>query len=47
MKVKFTVKVKEVKTHIGSKEKMASKELKTSARRMSGSTKLRVLIKIS
>lgn len=47
MKVKFTVKVKEVKTHIGRKEKMASKELKTSARRMPGSTKLRVLIKIS
>ena len=47
MKVKFAVRVKEVKTHIGSKEAMASKELKISVTRVLGSTRLRVLVKIS
>lgn len=47
MKVKFTVRVKAVKTHIGSKEAVVSKELKISERMMLGSTRLRVLIKIS
>lgn len=47
MKVKFTVRVKEAKTHIGSKEAMVGKELKISERTMLGSTRLRVLVKIS
>lgn len=42
LKVKFRVRVKEVKTHIGSKEAIASKELKMSVRMMLGNTRLRL-----
>lgn len=41
MKVKFTVRVKEAKTHIGRKEAMAGKEQKISGKMMLGSTRLK------